>query len=67
MKKEKIITLLNGDASVYVQDTVRWHYCCDCGLAHLLLVEDVKKGKCVVRWYRDDRETKKARKRMKKK
>jgi hypothetical protein len=56
----------NGEPYVFKEDTVKNHICCDCGLVHFIHVGVVAKKKAHTYWYRDDYQTTKERKRIKK-
>lgn len=66
MKIGKIHEYKNGEPYVLEKDTVKNHICCDCSLVHFIHVEKVRSGKCTTRWYRDDYETEKIRRKKKK-
>ena len=63
----KIHTYMSGEPEVLKEGTLVRHICCNCGLVHQRHIEKARGGVVAITYYRDDWDTIKARKRMKKK
>ena len=62
----KVHTYMSGEPEVLKEGTLVGHVCCDCGLVHSRLIEKARDGVVVIRYFRNDWETRKARKKKKK-
>lgn len=51
----------SGEPWILENDTLTQHICCDCGLVHEVYVK-IKKGKAILKYYRNDFDTDKLRK-----
>lgn len=58
-------TLLNGEPDQFEDKSLTYHYCCDCALTHATVTDINPKTKiATLKWYRDDHETQRQRKRL---
>lgn len=62
--KNKRNTVMNGGEIIYGHETGRELECCDCGLVHFVVVK-IRKKKAILKFFRDDYETQKGRKKNK--
>ena len=56
----------SGEPIRMTENTVTSWSCCDCGLVHTVFIDKLRKGRGEMVWFRDDHETARERKRMKK-
>lgn len=61
-KNEKIHQMSNGSKLILKLPTSLYTICCDCGLVHLFVLDEAKKGEISFTTYRDDIRTEEERK-----
>jgi len=62
MKKKPKRKPVLGEPITFSLNKPHWIRCCDCRLAHLILIEPAGKDRVTIRFYLDEYETDKARK-----
>jgi len=67
MPKDKPETLKDGEPWRLKAGTVYAQICCDCNLVHIITVESLGEGEVALRFYRDDWQTERLRKKKRRK